>query len=164
MLASYIADTLEEVSVIPIDDFIIGDRTERSTDWRTFDRNRLRHDVLDVARPGNILRYQRFNSGEWANGESGTEREMQVGKIMVVEGCGVIHPTVMSYFDYSAWIDCPQEKALVSSKQRDSAETRLFGDDDTNALWDEVWGPNDQDYFNRFRPDLLVDVLIEKQF
>lgn len=62
------------------------------------------------------------------------------------------------------WINCPQEDALRSSKSRDRAETELFGEDDTDTLWDEVWGPNDADFFSKYRPDEVADVLVEKQF
>lgn len=163
-LAARIAESLEGVSVVPIDDFIIGKRTERSDDWRTFDRNRLRQDILDNARIDKILRYQRFNSGEWASGMSGSWRNMKVGRIIIVEGCGIIHPDLVSFYDLSAWIECPQDRALASSKQRDSAELALFGSDNTNLLWDDVWGPNDKDYFDKFRPDQMASVLVEQQF
>lgn len=70
----------------------------------------------------------------------------------------------MPFYDYSAWIDCPQDIALVSAKKRDVNEVELFGDDDTSLLWDTVWGPNDSDYFEQFRPDLSATVLVEPQF
>lgn len=163
-LAESLRTSLEDASVIPIDDFIIGERTQRSTDWATFDRGRLRHDVLDVASIGRPLSYQRYNSGEWAEGRGGTWREVEIGQFVIIEGCGVIHPSLTQYYDASAWIDCTHESALESAKKRDQSEVELFGNDDTDRLWDEVWGPNDLDFFKAFRPDVLATVLVEPQF
>jgi hypothetical protein len=150
--------------VVPIDDFITGERAQRSPDWATFDRHRLKTDVLDVASVDSTLRYRQYNSGEWVSGKGGSWRELQVGRLVIIEGCGIIHPLLTPYYTVSAWIDCPQERALVSAKKRDESETDLFGDDDTSQLWDEVWGPNDRDFYINFRPDQNATVLVEPQF
>ena len=163
-LANFVVEKLESVSIIPIDDFIIGERTHRSADWSTFDRLRLQNEILQRAVTGKTLRYQQFHSGEWVSGVGGAWRELSIGEIVVIEGCGVIHPNLMPFYDYSAWIDCPQDIALVSAKKRDANEAELFRDDDTTLLWDTVWGPNDSDYFEQFRPDLSATVLVEPQF
>ncbi len=163
-LANAIRSKIEDAGIIPIDDFIVGARNERSSDWSTFDRARLKKEVLEKAIVGEQLRYQQYNSGEWVSGSGGTWRELEVGRIVIIEGCSVIHPSLTYDYTYSAWIDCPQEKALESAKQRDLGETELFGGDDTTMLWDEVWGPNDKDFFHAFRPDLLATVLVEPQF
>lgn len=163
-LAAFVASSFDGATVIPIDDFIMGERTQRSADWHTFDRDRLRRDVLEAARLGQHLRYQRFHSGEWAHRQGGSWREVRVGKLLIVEGCGVIHPSLMPYYDFSAWVDCPQAEALKIAKARDRSEPTLFQGDDTTKLWDEVWGPNDKDFFDTFRPDKLADALVERPF
>lgn len=153
-----------DTAVIPIDDFIIGARDERSVDWRTFDRSRLHDDIIEPASVGKTLRYQRYNSGDWVANRGGDWIEVTVGKVVIVEGCGILHPTLLPHYDFSAWIDLPQPRALESAKYRDASEIELFGDDDTAALWDNVWGPNDKDFFETFRPDLNATVLVEPQF
>lgn len=163
-LALEVARMLEDSVVIPIDDFIVGARDERSADWRTFDRARLRRDILESARPGESLSYQKYNSGDYVNGKGGELVQVAIGRTVIVEGCGILHPELMGYYDASAWIAMPQEAALASAKQRDSSEGDLFGDDDTAALWDEVWGPNDKNFFDTFRPDFAATVLVEPQF
>lgn len=163
-LAGVISEALGDAVVVPVDDFIVGAREHRSADWGTYDRKRLQRDVLEQARPGEALRYQQYQSGEWANGRGGTWREVNVGRMVIIEGCGIIHPSLMDQYSLAAWIDCSHEQALVSAKQRDVAEVELFKDDDTNLLWDTIWGPNDKAYFDSIRPDLLADVLVEPQF
>jgi uridine kinase len=163
-LAKRVGEQLGDATVIPVDDFIIGARDQRSGDWATFDRNRLRKDILAQANVGESLCYQVYNSGDFVAGKGGHYREITVGSFVIVEGCSVIHPDLIPFYDYSAWIDLPQERALVSAKCRDATEIELFGNDDTAKLWDKVWGPNDQDFFETFRPDLHAAVLIEPQF
>lgn len=163
-LAQKIAHELRDSTVIPIDDFIVGARTQRSGDWATFDRGRLKKDILERAKIGQSLRYQVFNSGDFVAGRNNKSREVTIGNFVIIEGCGIIHPDLTDFYDCSAWINLPQERALESAKSRDAHEQALFGDDDTAKLWDEVWGPNDRDFFDTFRPDLHATVLIEPQF
>jgi len=164
-LALNLCKSLDETAdVVPIDDFIVGPREQRSGDWQTFDRERLRQDVLERARVGKPFSYRRYNSGDWVNGRGGSLRIVTPRKILIIEGCSVIHPDLMPYYDCSVWVDCPQEVALANAKQRDQTEIDLFGDDDTDRLWNEFWGPNDRDYFETFHPDHLANVLLEPQF
>src|ERR1700689_2072235 len=57
-LAASLAKVLGETEVVSIDDFITGPKHERSADWHTFDRERLRTEILDVARPDRSLTYR----------------------------------------------------------------------------------------------------------
>lgn len=164
-LALAVAEALgEATTIVPIDDFIIGARDERSRDWRTFDRERLYREVITPARIGEVLRYQKYNSGDWVNGRGGNQVEITIGQTVLIEGCGILHPSLMDNYNCSAWIDLPQDRALSSAKHRDATEIELFGDDDTATLWDKVWGPNDADFFKTFRPDQNATVLVEPQF
>lgn len=163
-LALNLCENLSGADIVPIDDFIVGPREQRSGDWQTFDRERLRRGILEQAHFGEPLSYRKYNSGEWVNGRGGKVRTVTPRQVLIVEGCSVIHPELMPYYDCSVWIDCSQDIALANAKQRDQTETSLFGDDDTAKLWDEIWGPNDRDYFETFRPDQMVSVLLEPQF
>ncbi len=162
-LAAFLSASLKRASVVPIDDFIIGERTQRSTDWATFDRERLTHNVLEPARIGQTIRYQQYNSGEWVQGRGGSWREIEIGQLVIIEGCGILHPSLMPHYDISAWIDCPHDVALESAKRRDRQSGELFENDDTDKLWNEVWGPNDLDFFTTFKPDMLATILVERQ-
>lgn len=160
-LAKEISSKLPGSTVIPIDDFIIGARNERSKDWATFDRARLTTDILVPAQIGKNLRYKVYNSGDFVAGRGGKWREVTIGQFIIVEGCSMVHPALLPHFDYTIWIDCPQELALKSAKARDQLETKLFAGENTDKLWDKVWGPNDRDFFETFRPDQLATVRIK---
>lgn len=60
-LAAKISKHVQSVSVVPIDDFIKGKRTDCSDDWSTFDRPRLILDILTKLRIGQKLCYRNIN-------------------------------------------------------------------------------------------------------
>ncbi len=151
-----IRERLDQCEVVPIDDFIIGRRDERSSDWSTFDRNRLHEDILKVARPNVPLSYKIYNSGEWVAGKGGISRTITPQKFLIVEGCGILHPDLMPYYDYSVWIGQSGDTAWEKAKTRDRSEGN-----NNDQLWDEIWGPNDIDYFNKYRPDQLATAIID---
>lgn len=143
-------------AVVSIDDFIVGPRQERSGDWHTFDRERLKREVLDVVESNEPVTYMQYQSGVYANGWLGTSRTICPKDCLIIEGCGILHPSLMSYFDFSIWINCPLEIAIAQAKKRDRAQ----GNNDSE-LWDEIWGPNDADYYTRYRPDSLASVIFD---
>lgn len=83
----------------------------------------------------------------------------ELPNVIIVEGIRLLQPNLMSYFDISVWIDCPQDVALERAKARDRAQGE---DEQTIALWDTDWGPKDALYFDTYRPDKLASFLYEK--
>ena len=154
-LASRLAAALTSTAVIPIDDFIRGPKDELSNDWHTFDRQRLRRDVLIPTHKQRPIRYRQYRSGEWVAGKGGAWRSVSPQNYLIIEGCSVLHPTLMSYYDLSVWIDCPEPFALLQAEERDLNE----GNDDV-ALWNDVWRLNDVVYFNTFHPDTLASIIV----
>ncbi len=154
-LAARLAQALPGSVVVSIDDFIRRAPTDRSTNWGTFNRARLCHDILSEARPGQSITYLQQQSGIVADHKKGTRRTITLRNYLIIEGCSVLHPRLMHYYDYSIWIDCPQPVALERAEARDQSEGRSY------KLWDDVWGPDDRDYFKHFRPDRLADVEIK---
>src|SRR5439155_20568816 len=126
---------------------------ERSEDWSSFDRSRLEKQVLEPVRRGQPARFQRYDWGRDTLGEWVT---LLPPKYLIVEGIGVLHPDLMKYLDYGIWIDVPLEVAVRNGKARDRSRGN-----DHDQLWDEVWGPNDRDYFDAFRPDRLASEVMQ---
>jgi uridine kinase len=155
-LAQSLKAALGDTEIVPIDDFIIGPKNERSSVWHTFDRERLRREILIPARPDKPLSYERYTSGEWVEERGGERRTFIPRSYLIIEGCGILHPALMSYYDYSAWIDCEPAVAWKRAKTRDLTE----GNDDRN-LWDNVWELNDAAFFDTFHPDRLASTLVE---
>ena len=153
-LAAALAKEFEPAAVVSADDFILGQLGERCPDWRSIDRRRLVRTVLDPARRGSPIRYQQY---DWANDRLGEERKVPSAPLLLVEGVGIMHPDLLPYFDLTVWIDCPLEIAAERGRLRARENHGV----DQDALWRDVWVPNDRDYFDQFRPDLLADVIYE---
>ena len=85
-------------------------------------------------------------------------REARVGKYVIIEGSAgaLIRDDFRAYFDLTVWIDVPADIAHARGKTRDRVEQGV----DHDHLWDEVWSPLENAWFDEHRPDLKVDVLL----
>lgn len=150
-VAAKLAEALEEAATISTDDFMLKNYKERSGNWACIDRQRLVMQVLRPAENGTELNYQVY---DWATGRLGEARRI-VGRNIIVEGIGIIHPQVIPYFDFSIWLDVDLPAAVQRGMRRDK---EILGVDN-DSLWQKVWMPNDQEYFDKYRPDRLADCI-----
>lgn len=150
-LALALAEGVEHAEVVSTDDFSLVQQRERCPDWSTIDRHRLVLEVLDPARSGSPISYQPY---DWPNDRLGEPRAVRPSPLLLVEGIGLIHPDTLPFFDLTVWIDCELEIASERGRRRDRDIYKV----DHEALWRDVWTPNDRDYFALFRPDRLADV------
>ena len=150
-LAAALAEGVD-AEVVSTDDFSLAQQRERCPDWATIDRHRLVREVLDPARSGSPISYQPY---DWPNDRLGEPRAVRPSQLLLVEGIGLIHPDTLSFFDLAVWIDCQLEIASERGRRRDRDIYKI----DHDAIWREVWTPNDRDYFALFQPDRLADVI-----
>ncbi len=80
-------------------------------------------------------------------------------KVLLVEGIRLYRPEFMNNFDLSIWIDCPPELALRRAKERDIKQGH---GEQYMKRWDTEWGPLSQEYFDKYHPDKLTDVLYKE--
>jgi uridine kinase len=74
-------------------------------------------------------------------------------EIAIVEGIQLLRRERMDLFDVTVWIECPREVALERARARD----RLQGhDEEYMKLWDNLWGPRNQEYFESHHPEKLA--------
>ncbi len=151
-LARALHARLESSAVVPVDDFVQPGYLERSSDWACIDRKRLAHDVLQAAERGAYIRYLAY---DWSIQELGKYRDIGRPSYVILEGIGIMHPDLIPYFDLTIWIDCPLETAMRRGMQRDREVLRVNHDE----LWQTVWGPNDQEFFDTYRPDQVADCI-----
>ncbi|QCR20725.1 phosphoglycerate transporter [Agrococcus sp. SGAir0287] len=130
----------------------VGSR-ERSSDWGAVDRARLVRDVLVPFRERRASTFQRW---DWATGELAPPAPAPTGRVLVVDLVGLLHPDVLPALDLSVWCDVDPFVATTRGIARDRA-----AGDDHDALWHEVWAPNDADFVSRFRPRDVADVLVD---
>lgn len=153
-LARQIKDNIQNAEVVTIDDFVSEKLCERSEDWAGFDRERFRRQVLEPARNRESIRYGVYDFGqkqmiEW--------RSVLSSKYLLLEGCSILHPDLMPYYNLSIWIDCPLAVATERGIQRDRAlrdQAQGAHNDESyyEQLWRTVWMPNEQDFFTKYQP------------
>ena len=151
-LARQVRERLGDAAVVSADSFIRDGLRDRSSDWHTFDRARLRAQVLEPASRGDPIRYQAY---DWERDTLGEWREVGPSRYLIVEGISILHPDLLAYYDLSVWIDCPIEVAAERGRQRDRDVFKA----DHDREWAEVWTPNEREFLARYRPDEAADVL-----
>ena len=148
-LARELEGRLGGVAVVGMDDFWTPENDVRSDDWIAYDRSRLEAQVLRPARAGQVVRYQAF---DWNAGQLGEWVIVPPCRYLIVEGISALHPSILTYFDFSIWVDCPLEVA----RERGLARGYAWGIDETE-VWTTRWMPNDAGFFHKHRPDLLAN-------
>lgn len=134
--------------VVPGDGFLVRDRCGVvNDDWSGVDRARLRREVLDPFRAGRPARWDAYG---WES-DAWYPKELPAGGVLVVEGIGLIHPSLR--WDLAVWLDVDPQLALARAVARDTA----LGHDLTG--W-EVWHDTDRRFLARHRPDLAADIVL----
>lgn len=138
--------------LVPGDEFIrLRPPTTRSDDWSDMDRNRLLQQVLLPTQRGEAGRYQIYDwdtqtLGEWVP---------LTGSVVIVEGIGLFHPELVEHIDLRVWIDVDLDTATARGMWRDE---NVFRNPQVD-LWEQVWKPNDADFFRRFQPDQAAHII-----
>jgi uridine kinase len=152
-LADALAAVIPGAGVVPGDEFMIARPcATRSDDWSCIDRPRLQSQVLGPAQRGEVVRFQVF---DWESQALGPWVSLDGATAVIVEGLGLFHPELVSFFDLRVWVDVDLATATAQGLWRD---THVWNNPE-RELWEDVWEPNDADFFRRFRPDRAADVL-----
>lgn len=154
-LAEALQQQLGNAEVISSDDFIINRCAERTADWNSYDRPRLRSQVLEPASRGQAIRYQVY---DWEKNQLGKWRTVPKSTYLLIEGVSILHPDLRHFYDYALWLDCPLTIATKRGMQRD----REWGNDHDD-MWNNIWMPNERDYFEKYKPDLAADIIIKTE-
>lgn len=152
--ARKLAEALKDAISIPLDDFIVNRFQGRSSEWASFDWQRLIKEVLLPIRKGEkSIEYGVYS---WIEDNVAQKKIVEIKKYVIIEGVGLIRDSLQEYFDCTVWIDTPFDIAIARGKKRDKEE---YGADH-DKLWDEVWGPNDRDYFEKCKPKERADFVL----
>lgn len=135
------------------DDFLspAGSRL-RSDEWDAVDRARLVRDVLEPFRERRSSTFQRW---DWHTGALAAPESLPVGDVLVVDLVGLLHPEALGALDLAVWCDVDPAVAAERGMARDRAAGH-----DHDALWRDVWVPNDAGFVARHRPRAVADVLV----
>lgn len=152
-LARALIDSIPDSVRMRGDDFLDPVRSHhRSADWDGVERMRLREEVLDPFRASRASTFRRF---DWAAGALADPEPLPDAEVLIVDCIGIFHPELDDAFDLKIWVDVELHAATERGKVRDRAH-----DHDHDQLWDEVWMPNDRDFFERFHPGLAADLTV----
>lgn len=134
------------------DDFLDPMRSHlRSPDWDGVERNRIRSEVIEPFRRGEPAIYRPY---DWNVGSLGPETTLPEATVLIVDAIALLHPDLEGCFDLTVWVDVDLETAAKQGIQRD----RQAGNDH-DALWNEVWVPNDREFAETYDPVGQADLL-----
>lgn len=150
-LAQKLHESLDKSTVIHLDDFIVDQLSSRSADWDGFDWERLKRQVLEPLQEGK--KQVEYDVYDWPSNKLASKKKVDIEKYVIIEGVGLIRDELKQYFDCTIWIDIPLEIASERGRTRDREEYKVPHDN----LWDELWTPNDRDYFEKYQPNKNVD-------
>lgn len=151
-LAQALHDKLSDSAIVCIDSFSTH-QWSRDSEWSNFDRQRFANEVLAPARNNSFP--LSFSHIPWPGQEAGEPNVVQQVKFLIVEGCSIFHPSLLSYYDYKIWVDCDLNEATKRGMWRD----RHVFKDEHDQLWLDVWMPNEQDFMDKYHPDTAADTL-----
>jgi uridine kinase len=149
-LANELKAQLEGAQIVTIDSFSTHE-WHRNADWDNFDRHRFTREVLVPARENRFP--LRFVHEPWPGNPEETITTPKTG-YLIVEGCSIFHPDLLAYYDLKIWADCPLELATKRGMWRD----RHVHKDEQDYYWQNVWMPNECDFFEKYHPDKVADI------
>lgn len=150
-LAGKLKHQLRDTEIVTIDSFS-NHQWHRSEDWDNYDRNRFTLEILKPAHANKFpLIYARV---PWPGYIEDPAIHVSRVKYLIVEGCSILHPDLLGFYDLKIWVDYPLEEATKRAMWRD----RYVHHDEHDDLWLNVWMPNERDFMAKYRPDLAADI------
>lgn len=151
-LARSLAKALMGAVRIRGDDFLDPARSHRrSSDWDGVDRQRLVSTVLAPHRAGQASEFRRF---DWSTRTLGRPEPRPRTDVLIVDLIGLFHPEALPDIDLPVWCDVDLETSVRRGMARDRELGRRH-----EALWRDVWVPNEVDFADRFAPRRCAMVL-----
>jgi uridine kinase len=134
-LAKRLADSLDNATVVHIDDF---------ADWND-DSNwvlsTFAERVLAPLVAGITSKHQRY---DWPTDSLGEWFEIPPTGIAIVEGVTALRSDLRKYWHVGVWVECARELRLERGVARDGEGMR--------SKWQDLWMPGEDAYFKRENP------------
>lgn len=136
---------------VPVDDFYRPAGSEGREPEGLFNLARLMREVIDPYLSGEPVSYHPF---DWETGSvSRDTRRVGFPSVLVVEGVFATSPLLGGGHSFSVWVMAPRALRLSRGIKRDGEAWR--------KTWMEVWMPREDRYFERTRPDLRADLVVD---
>ncbi|MBT4153250.1 MAG: hypothetical protein HOE53_01225 [Candidatus Magasanikbacteria bacterium] len=147
---------LPEAYIVHIDDFYKpvkereGEHHSEQIISTCFDWDRLETDVFDqIAAGKDRLTYDIY---DWVRTEIDRCTCIPLSGIIIVEGIYALQDRFLPKYDFTVWIDTPEEERDVRARKRYN--------DEFYALWKNVWIGQDRRYIHAHRPAERADAII----
>jgi uridine kinase len=141
-LAARIAEVIDRVAVLSVDDFWGPSISE--WDWDRF-TEQVAVPLLD----GRPARYQEW---DWDADTGGPWHDVAAGSVVVVEGVSAIRAEVHVPWALTIWVETPRDVRLARALERDGAEQM--------QRWFDEWIPSEQAYIAAQDPASRVDLIV----
>ena len=153
-LASQVLESLQAAAIVGVDDFYRPMSANQRAELGPkegydgyFEWERLRDAVLVPLSQGRRVRYRRY---DWITHRLAEWREVEPGRVVIVEGVYSTRPELRPYFDVKVYVDTPRERRLARMLDR--------GYEDT--LWVEHWMAAEEWYLEHERPWEHADLVL----
>lgn len=154
---STFSDLLSEkinVPVIRLDSFA-RDRLENNPIlWNSMDFDRLEKEVIVPFSSG--MKNIQYGGYHWGENKITETKSVVHNGLIIIEGVGLLRPSLNKYFTYKIWVDVPKEEAIRRGKKRDYEVYKIT----RNENWDGIWKTNDTEYFETFKPKETADFIV----
>ena len=139
--------------VVDVDSFA-RNRLGGGSNWDAFDFARLEREVLIpfIEDQDPIIHGQY----DWGENAVISTRQVHHDGLLIIEGVGLFRPELLKYFSYKIWIDVPLEESIERGKKRD----REVYNNPQDEKWNGIWKTNDTEFFEKFDPKGIADVII----
>jgi uridine kinase len=99
-----------------------------------------------------ILLAHHWRRWDWAGGVAAEWHELDPIRALVIEGCGSLSLANRQLATFGVWIELDEPTRKARALARDGASY--------DGHWD-AWAAQEQRFFDRERPDLLADVVVD---
>lgn len=141
-------------TVLHMDDFFLRpeQRTQErlATPGENIDHERFAAEVLKPLAAGEPIAYRRYDCATQTVLEA---EEIRPEPLVVVEGAYSMHPALADYYDYSVFLDVPQELQYARIEARNTPEMQ--------EKFFSQWIPMEQAYFAAMDPKGRCDYVVE---
>lgn len=136
-----------------------NDNSSNYSNWEVIDFERFIEEVLIPFQSGQKeIEYGHF---DWVANKVGSKNKLVNNGKIIVEGIGLFRPELLKYFDYKIWVNTNLETSLARGKKRDQEYRGNREDRDWDNTWDTLWKKNDQEFYDKYKPNEVADFVFE---
>lgn len=150
-----IAESLDDVSIIHIDDFYrpqgeeVGAHASKEIISTCFEWDRIENEVCKPIKENRDIKFQVY---DWEVAENAGEVAVPKKGIIILEGIYAFQDRFLDYFNLTVWVEAPEE---VRNQRAIGRYNKKFLD-----LWNTVWLDQDRRYEKAHNPKQKADIIV----